>query len=145
MDEEKTKIEIKVEEKPSPESKSGKKKVGIIVFCLGMVTSVAGLTFFLVNLFTEPGLRDAEYLVEIGTWTRKDQPSVIWQFTEVGKGTLTTNAHTNDYDFIWAISGNKLEVETEWLHNLEDEFSYVLSQDEPELILNESIVFVPAN
>ena len=110
-----------------------------------MVTSVAGLTFFLVNLFTEPGLRDAEYLVEIGTWTRKDQPSVIWQFTEVGKGTLTTNAHTNDYDFIWAISGDKLEVETEWLHNLEDEFSYVLSQDEPELILNESIVFVPAN
>ena len=36
-----------------------------------------------------------------------DEPSVIWNFTEIGKGTLTTNNHENDYDFIWAIDGDR--------------------------------------
>ena len=71
-------------------------------------------------------------------------PSVIWKFTEVGKGTLTTNGHTNDYDFIWAIEDGKLKIETKWLYELEDEYEYELDKDAGSLILkagDKEIVF----
>ena len=73
-----------------------------------------------------------------------DEPSVIWNFTEIGKGTLTTNNHENDYDFIWAISGDTLEIETEWLYTTDDKFVYRLDQENQILILNDEIEFRPA-
>lgn len=127
--------------------KSTKKWVGLIVMLVGILCCIAGLVFLLINIFAEPGLRDAEYLVEVGEWVREDEPAVIWKFTEVGKGTLTTNSHTNDYNFIWAISGETLEVETSWLYTLNDNYTYVIDQSAKTLTLTsgeKEIKFVPA-
>ncbi len=104
------------------------KKSSIIMAAVGAVVFVIGLTTFLVNILAKPGLRDAEYLVEIGTWEREDAPSVVWNFTEIGKGTLTTNGHQNDYDFIWGFDGDKIKIETDWLYMLNDEYTYALDQ-----------------
>ena len=129
-------------------SKKGDKKklTGLIVMLCGIAVLVAGLVFLLVNIFAKPGLRDAEYLVEVGTWVREDEPSVEWNFTEVGKGVLTTNAHANDYNFIWAINGDTLEVETSWLYTLNDSYEYVLDQSAKTLTLtsgDKEIKFIP--
>ena len=64
-------------------------------------------------------------------------PSVIWKFTEVGKGTLTTNGHVNDYDFIWALEDGKLKIETKWLYELENEYDYELDRDKGLLVLKD--------
>lgn len=72
-------------------------------------------------------------------------PSVVWNFTEAGKGTLTTNNHLNDYDFIWTIEGETLKIETSWLYTLNDEFSYKIDRETNTLILQkneESFTFV---
>lgn len=116
-------------------SKPKRKKVGLIVFFVGVTVLVAGLVFFLISIFAKPGLRDAEYLVEVGKWVRDDEPGVIWNFTEVGKGKLTTNNYTNEYDFIWAIENDKLKIETEWLYTLNDEYEYLLDQNAKSLII----------
>ena len=63
--------------------------------------------------------------------------AVIWKFTEIGKGTLTTNAHLNDYDFIWAIDGDKLKVETKWLYGIVNEYEYRLDQNNGTLTLKD--------
>lgn len=72
-----------------------------------------------------------------GEGTTNCLPSVIWNFTEIGKGTLTTNAHLNDYDFIWAIEGDTLKIETNWLYELENEYKYELDQNNGILTLTE--------
>ncbi|MDO4746856.1 MAG: DUF5640 domain-containing protein [Candidatus Saccharibacteria bacterium] len=72
-------------------------------------------------------------------------PGVYWKFTEVGKGTLTTNNHINDYDFLWAIEDGKLKIETKWLYDLENEYDYEINRNEKTLILRDGekqIVFV---
>lgn len=124
-----------------------KKRVSLIVFITGLVTLVAGASFLLFNIFKKPDIRDAEYLVNVGTWVEQDAESVIWQFTEIGKGTLTTNNHANDYDFLWAIDENTLKIETKWGYNLENEYVFVLDQHNDTLILTEgdkTITFIPA-
>ena len=63
------------------------------------------------------------------------EPSVVWNFTEVGKGTLTTNGHINDYDFIWALENGKLLVETDWLYALDDTYDYSLDKSAGTLTL----------
>ena len=60
---------------------------------------------------------------------------VVWKFTEIGKGKLTTNAHTNDYDFKWAIEDGKLIMQTEWLYELDDKYDYTLNQEDGILTL----------
>ena len=35
------------------------------------------------------------------------------------------NNHINDYDFIWAIDGGKLKIETNWLYTLNNDYSYI--------------------
>ena len=130
-----------------PKTKSTKKRVGLVVMLVGILACIAGLVFLLMNIFAKPDMRDAEYLVEVGMWVREDEPSVEWKFTEVGKGVLTTNAHTNDYDFIWALDEDTLKVETAWLYTLNDSFVYELNQSDKTLTLTkdeETIVFIPA-
>lgn len=63
------------------------------------------------------------------------ESSVIWKFTEIGKGTLTTNAHINDYDFQWAIEDDKLQMRTAWLYDLDNEYEYKLNQEDGILTL----------
>lgn len=136
--------------KPEPKAKkkSNKKKIwGIVVFVLGLLVLAAGVTFLLFNLLKGPNVRDAEYLVEIGAWEREDEPTVIWNFTEIGKGTLTTNFHINDYEFIWRIDGETLKIETDWLYELNDEYTYKLDQGAKTLTIvseENSYTFVPS-
>lgn len=122
--------------------KSNKKPAaGIAVLVVGLVTLVAGIVSLAITLIQAPSTQDAETLVATGSWQREDEPSVIWNFTEIGKGLLTTNSHTNDYDFIWAMEDGKLKIETNWLYTLNDEFEYKIKDNK--LILDDKIVFVP--
>lgn len=131
-----------------PEKKSKKTLISIIVLIIGAVTLVIGLVFLILNLNRAPGLQDGEYLVSAKEWVlvsgtecvtpeteSECPPSVLWQFTEIGKGTLTTNNHLNDYDFIWALEDGKLKIETAWLYTLNDEYDYELKQNTGELVL----------
>ena len=149
-----------------------KKRISLIVLIIGLITLVVGVVFLIVRLTAKPGVADGEYLVSVGEWKEKgdhcdqakcaegtkclgpdgepamlcNDTGVIWNFTEIGKGTLTTNNHTNDYDFTWALEDGKLKIDTEWLYTLNNEFDYTLDQNENMLTLvngDEEIIFVP--
>ena len=123
-----------------------KKRFGISVFVLGLIALIGGAVFLILDLTKQPDVRDADYLVQIKTWQREDAPSVIWQFNEIGKGKLTTNSHTDEYDFIWALDGDKLKIETSWLYTLDDEYTYILDQKDNKLTIasgEKSYSFVP--
>lgn len=124
-----------------------KKRVSLIVFIIGLIALVAGVIFLIIRLNSGPSVADGEYLVSVGEWTEEGEPGVVWNFTEIGKGTLTTNDHLNDYDFAWALEDGVLKIETEWLYNMDDEFEYSLDQGGNTLTLtsgDEEIIFVPA-
>ena len=149
-----TEAELAEAFKPTKETKKptkakDKKQVwSLVVFVLGIFTLVAGVVFLIISLVATPGLQDGEYLVSAKQWvlenntnclneeseekneeaTNCETGQVIWQFTEIGKGALTTNSHVNDYDFIWAIEDGKLKIETDWLYELENEYEYNLDQ-----------------
>ena len=135
-------------ENVNPKPKKSKKKVfGLIVFILGLATLVGGVVFMLINLLRPPTVQDADFLEQIGAWHLKDNSEVVWDFTEIGKGSLTTNFHINDYDFIWRMDGDVLKIETAWLYTLNDEYTYELDQNDKTLTLTsgeETFVFVPA-
>ncbi|MBQ6128019.1 hypothetical protein IJQ51_01920 [Candidatus Saccharibacteria bacterium] len=124
------------------EEKPKKKVLPIVAFAIGLVALLAGVILLALKLNANSIASDAERLVEIGAFMKEDEAGVIWQFTEIGKGKLTTNNHVNDYDFIWAIEGGKLKIETDWLYELEDEFDYEI--DGEKLVLDGEIVFLPA-
>ena len=63
------------------------------------------------------------------------ESSVVWKFTEIGKGTLTTNGHKNDYNFEWALKDGKLSIRTEWLYEMDNEYDYTLNQEDGILTL----------
>lgn len=143
--------------------KKGRQKlVAITVFVIGLALLATGVTFLILKLTAEPKISDAEYLISVGKWRLEDgtncadkmesdeptdeqaeteqgeancPPSVVWNFTEAGKGTLTTNNHINDYDFIWTIEGETLKIETSWLYTLNDEFSYEIDRENETLVL----------
>ncbi len=136
-----------------------KSRTSFIIMLVGVFVLIIGLIFFLIKILAKPGIPDGNFLVSVGTWELETNANcteetncengsgVIWNFTEIGKGTLTTNDHINDYNFIWAIEGDKLKIETSWLYDLNDEFIYKLDQNNKILILNpgeEEIKFVPA-
>ena len=123
-----------------------KKLISIIVFIIGLITLIIGVVFLIIDLSKGSAVEAGEYLVETGRFELMDEPGVVWNFTEVGKGTLTTNNHLNDYDFIWAIEGDRLKIETKWLYALNNEYQYriengnlILTQDD-----STEIKFVPA-
>ena len=101
----------------------------LITLIFGIIVLIAGASLLVVKIITAPKMDDAEFLITAGEWVREDQSNVIWDFTEVGKGRLTTDEHLNDYDFIWSIGGGKLKIETNWLYDLNDEFTYNLDQN----------------
>lgn len=124
-----------------------KKIISIIVFIIGLATLATGVVFLVLDLTKKPAVSDGEYLVSVGEWTLASDESVVWDFTEVGKGTLTTNAHVNDYDFIWAIEDGKLKIETKWLYDLQNEYAYSIDQNHNTLTLEsgeDSITFTAA-
>ena len=103
-------------------------KWALVVFGIGIVALIAGLTVFLINKNSQPSMADVDFLVSAGEWQREDQPQVIWDFTEVGNGKLTTDGHLNDYSFIWSLEDKKLKIQTTWLYDLNDEFDYKIDQ-----------------
>lgn len=132
-----------------PEKKSKKKLAAIVIMIVGLLTLAAGIIFSILKLNATPAIQDGEFLISAKEWVLNDNancnsdddqetnctPSVIWKFTEIGKGTLTTNNHINDYDFSWAIKDKKLQIETAWLYDLENEYDYELNQNDKTLTL----------
>ena len=144
----------KAEKPQKPVKAKNKMKIwSIVVFVIGMLALVAGVVYLIISLTKGPELQDGEYLISAKQWVLEDGSNcpkeseesetncetnqVIWKFTEIGKGTLTTNGHENDYDFIWAIEDNKLKIETSWLYTLENEYEYNLNQNDKTLTLKE--------
>ena len=123
-----------------------KKRISLIIFIIGLITLIAGVIFLIVRLNAGPNITDGEYLVSVGEWTEQGEPGVVWNFTEIGKGTLTTNNHINDYEFAWALENGTLKIDTEWLYTLNNEFKYSLDQGSSILTLTsgeEETIFVP--
>ena len=102
---------------------------------VGVITLVVGVVFLVINLMKASQAADGDYLVAADSWVLEDGEGVIWDFAEIGKGTLTTNNHQNDYDFIWALEDKKLKIETNWLYDLENEYEYELDQSSGVLTL----------
>ena len=112
---------------------------------MGILVVIAGVICLILNLSQSSVAKDAEYLIATDGWVLEDSDRVVWNFTEVGKGKLTTNAHENDYDFKWAIEDGKLKIETDWLYELDNEYEYSLDQGNGVLTLtddDESYQFV---
>ena len=112
-----------------------KKKFSLIVFIIGIIVLIAGAVTLILSFVLKPDMRDGEFLVEVGKWVKNDEEGVIWEFTEIGKGKLTTNNHTNDYDFIWALEEDTLKIETSWLYTLNNEYTYKIDQGAKTLTL----------
>ncbi|MBR3156918.1 hypothetical protein IKF20_00595 [Candidatus Saccharibacteria bacterium] len=115
-----------------------KKKLvwAITTLIVGLATLVTGIVFLVMNLNKGAAAQDGDYLVAQENWTLSDSDKVVWDFTEIGKGTLTTNGHENDYEFKWALEDGKLKIETDWLYELENEYDYTLDQSNGKLTLS---------
>ncbi len=105
-----------------------KKIISIVVCVIGSITLIAGLIVLILNLTKTPAIQDGEFLVSTGNFKLENDDKVIWEFKEIGKGTLTTNNHVNDYEFIWALEDGKLKIETDWLYTMENEYDYSIDQ-----------------
>ncbi|MBR3322386.1 hypothetical protein IKG05_01965 [Candidatus Saccharibacteria bacterium] len=130
----KTKTVNKIDGKTGDSLKK-KKIFSISALVIGLIMLVVGVVFLVINLIGASKTADGEYLIDAGQWALEGEEGVVWDFTEVGKGVLTTNNHLNDYDFIWAIEDGKLLIETDWLYDLENEFAYELNHGTGELFL----------
>ena len=134
-----------------------KRIISIVVMVIGLVTLVVGAVFLILKLTSKPAVADGEYLVSAGNWVLEqgnncelmeddvsseetnceEGAKVIWNFTEIGKGTLTTNSHLNDYSFAWALQEGRLLMQTDWLYKLDNEYEYTLNQGEGVLVLSD--------
>ena len=137
--------------------------VSVVLFVFGVIALIAGVVVLVLKLTGGEKIADGEYLVKAEEWaldsnTNCIEPdsqdgdaedeeklipncssdnAVIWKFTEIGKGTLTTNSHKNDYDFIWAIEDGKLKIETKWLYDIVNEYEYDLNQQDKTMTLTD--------
>ena len=107
----------------NPEKK--KKIISFSVLAVGLIALVVGVVFLVLNIIKMNQAADGDFLVTAGNWVMEGSDSkVVWDFTEIGKGSLTTNGHINDYNFIWSLKDGKLQIETDWLYDLENEYEY---------------------
>jgi hypothetical protein len=114
-------------------SRKKKKVTCITIFVIGVIMLVVGIVFLVLSILKGSSVADGEYLVEAGDWTltdckEDDCDKVIWDFTEIGKGVLTTDGGEHKYEFKWAIKDGKLIVHTDWLYEIDDEYEYSLDQ-----------------
>ena len=119
-----------------------KKNLSIGVFVLGMIMLVVGIVFLVLNVLKGNAVADGEYLVAAENWVLtdcgdEDCDKVIWDFTEIGKGSLTTDGGEHNYDFKWAIKDGKLDIQTDWLYELNNEYEYSLDQSNGVLTLRD--------
>lgn len=121
--------------------------IGVTALVVGVITLVVGVVMLIIRLTAALAVLDGEYLISADKWVLEngqceeteecDGANVEWKFTEIGKGTLTTNDHVNDYEFKWAINDDTLLIETDWLYDLEDSYKYELDQSNGVLTLTE--------
>ena len=112
-----------------------KRIISIVAMVVGIIVLIIGAVFLILRLNSGPAMADGEYLVSAGNWELDE--GVIWQFTEIGKGTLTTNNHKNDYSFAWALEDGRMIVQTDWLYELDNEYDYTLDQGSGVLVLSD--------
>lgn len=114
---------------------SKNKAVSLAVLIVGLIMLAVGVVFLVLGIKETSLLADGDFLVAAGEWRLAEsetcveiecKDTVIWTFSEIGKGTLTTNGHKNDYDFKWAIQDGKLVIETDWLYELDNEYEYTI-------------------
>ena len=98
---------------------------------------LGGITFLIVTIVRKPKVQDGEFLTSIGKWVLNDNENVVWEFSEIGKGTLTTDGHLNDYNFTWALEDGKLKIRTDWLYALDNQYDYSLDQNAKVLTLQD--------
>ena len=126
---------VKFKKPKNPEKR--KWIISLATFIVGILVVIAGVICLILNLSQSSVAKDAEYLIATDGWVLEDSDRVVWNFTEIGKGKLTTNAHENDYDFKWAIEDGKLKIETDWLYELDNEYEYSLDQGNGVLTLTD--------
>ena len=144
-----------------------KRIISIVAMVIGIIVLIVGAVFLILRLNSGPAMADGEYLVSAGTWELDEGTNcmdvvedgeveensknveatgetnciggsgVIWQFTGIGKGTLTTNNHKNDYNFAWALEDGRMIVQTDWLYELDNEYDYTLDQGSGVLVLSD--------
>ena len=112
----------------------GKKILCIAVFVVGIIMMIVGVVFLVLDLMRGAAMADGEYLVAAENWVLTDCEAencdhVVWDFTEIGKGTLTTDGGEHNYDFKWAIEDGKLIIKTDWLYKMDNEYEYSLNQN----------------
>ena len=120
-----------------------KKIACIATFVIGIIMLIVGATFLVISLLGSNAVADGEYLVEKKSWTLTDCgeencDKVVWNFTEIGKGTLTTDGDEHEYSFEWAIEDGKLLIRTNWLYDLDNKYDYSLDQGGGTLTLREA-------
>lgn len=133
-------VKVKSSKKKTDKTVGGAKKkrtIAITTLVVGIVMLIIGVVFLVLNLTRGAAVADGEYLVAAENWVLDGSDEVVWNFTEIGKGKLTTDGHEHDYDFIWAIKDGKLLIETDWLYDLENEYEYSLNQSDGILTLTE--------
>lgn len=134
------KVKKKTEKVKDPRKK--KKILSIGVFVLGVIMLIVGIVFLVLNVLKGNAVADGEYLVAAESWVLTDCGSdncdkVVWDFTEIGKGSLTTDGGEHNYDFKWAIEDGKLDIQTDWLYELNNEYEYSLDQSSGVLTLRD--------
>lgn len=137
--------EVKKDKKKTDKVRDPRKKKRILsigVFVLGMIMLVVGIVFLVLNVLKGNAVADGEYLVAAENWVLtdcgdEDCDKVIWDFTEIGKGSLTTDGGEHNYDFKWAIKDGKLDIQTDWLYELNNEYEYSLDQSNGVLTLRD--------
>ena len=153
-------VEVKKSSKKPEKVKNpkDKKKIACIAtFVVGLFVLVVGAVFLVLNLMRGNSVADGEYLVSADKWaleidsndasseceegeeceTVDQSGKVVWDFTEIGKGTLTTDGGEHNYDFEWAIEDGKLIIQTAWLDELHNEYEYSLDQGNGVLTLKD--------
>lgn len=138
--------EVKKDKKKTDKVKDPRKKKKILsigVFVLGVIMLVVGIVFLVLNVLKGNAVADGEYLVAAEKWVLtdcgdEDCDKVIWDFTEIGKGSLTTDGGERNYDFKWAIKDGKLDIQTDWLYELDNEYEYSLDQSNGVLTLRDT-------
>ena len=138
---------VRGREVKNAQTNAGKNKaVSLVALIIGLIMLVVGVVFLVLGIKRASLLADGDFLVSAGEWKLAEsetcaedecKDAVIWTFSEIGKGTLTTNGRKNDYDFKWAIRDGRLVIETDWLYELDNEYEYMLDQGTRGLILKD--------
>lgn len=129
--------------KSSAKNSNKKKKIACIAaFVIGIMLLVAGIVVLVLSILKGSAVADGEYLVAAENWAltdcgNEDCDKVVWKFTEIGKGSLTTDGGEHNYDFEWAIKDGKLDIQTNWLYELDNEYEYSLDQSNGVLTLRD--------